>query len=296
MANTLSDVAFLPMVIVSFPFSVIGEFLFSSSNDSQSETAEDDLSEKKGIVVQKEHRNIEQTIETACLPQVIAAAVEAIPGHSEKPVYINLNLNNQQAAASTIAHSNEPEGSEQKKDSLIGRTQSSLMNRSSRIFEWIVHNKRTFLVGCASLTYVGIQLYLWYLARTLSQESWSSWQKHCMLSDFYQRAREELVHHLMKDFETRFHGTSNHANAQNFLQEAKREIQVLRRYNTIVTRICRWPFTKLFFIDTALLESIPDRIQRTTFLHDTVHSWLVKHPEETHTPFFHQQNFNTLTN
>jgi hypothetical protein len=284
-ANTLADLAFLPMVVVSAPISYAGELLFSDTKSKDTETEnqtpkpQERALEQAPVVAHRAAAN-HQAVGAADVPRVVQAAIAGVP-ETDGPVYINLNLNTQQAAATAVAEPGQapsPEHpSESSGDSWLANSKKYLTQSFSRAVSWIMGHKLLFLTGCTGATFVGIQTYLWYLSHSLAKKAWSSWANQCSLSDLYRMDQQELIKSLVKELERVYAHANPVINVQRFLQEISKELSLLHRYKSLVERT-RF-LSKLFFINSSLLQALPDRIQRCTFLHDTLAGWVSKHQE-----------------
>ncbi len=300
LVNTVGSVAITPFILLGLPFSMASELLFPKSKEVTEEkvtvitealppapvTKTQALVPIPPALEQQITTNPQittasnaQVTELVDIPLILETVVAAIPKNSDAPVFINLNLNNQQAAATNTTKVNQPDPlpTVQPKPSWIRSTRGYITSKLFGVTSWIFKNKFRFMGSCGVGLYTGIHLYMWHVSRTLSSDdSWANWKRICSLPELYQTNQEELIKSMMISLKEAYQNNNPLENVQRFLKEASKELKHLRNYQRICATLnfcyMRW----LFFLGSTL-EAIPERIRRLEFLKNTMLGWLNEH-------------------
>ena len=318
LGETVGRVALIPYHILGLPFSMASEIImnkFNSLADPKPKTTPAQIQKAPVKQVPKPKASCTQNIgskpkttgaqtfqttESVDIPKVVKEAVAAIPKNTTHPVYINLNLNNQQAAASahndTSGHDvsgrpSTPKGASQGvppgKISWYTATKEQMSLCLFRVTTWIRAHKIKTSFLCGLGIYSGLHLYVWSLAQKLSDpQCWSYWKRLLSLNDLYQTKQDELITSIMTTLQNTYHDTNQLTNAERFIKDAANELSLLKSYKNTLNSLNMWYLRKLFFVNRSPLGTIPERIARLEFLKNTVTGWL-KEYKSTH-------NYNNL--
>lgn len=229
-----------------------------------------------------------QNIHFGDLPSIIQASVATIKKESDAPVYVNLNLNNQQVSSNAITKKLGEQASlpasrsnfhahslEEKSKPWFSDTKTVLYQQALSLRSWIVNNKlRLFLISSTGF-FASIQGLLWYIGRILiSNDCWSSWHAHCSLSTLYQMNQKDLMSELLKDIQRKTSSTNTSDLVAVFLKEIHREMNLLNRYIVLASIAQRWPLKYLMITNSQLTETISWRKDRLTYLKNLALGWL----------------------
>ena len=285
-ARTLADISLLPVAFGGRPIGPLAQLLHNKlgtelTSPNPTKTTSSDGGQTIGSENSDEKLD-SQTINLGNLPQVIHATVANIKKDSAAPVYLNLNLNNQQVSSNASTKKIGEPATIQSTSRETPQDQSSHTHFKTHFLQsiqsmgsWIKNNKFRSLFISMSGFIGSIQALLWYFGRILTQpDCWSSWQGHSSLPSLYQMNQKELIRELLKHLQQKDLFASQPLLLQRFITESEKELQTLSRFVTLSRIAQKWPFKYLLFRNTELLETIPSRIARLSFLKNIVLGYL----------------------
>ncbi len=309
--ESVARVALIPYHIVGLPFAIAGELLFGRRKHRETPQPKalpapqptpqptpttpmplieepitpPGCSQTIGSHPEVSFADTSQVTEPIDIPAVLKTVMSGLPQKTDHPVYINLNLNNQQAAATarTNKRSTSPSRSPlPPKPSWLSVAKEFITHKTTSVATWIYENKFKCAALCGISIYGGIQLYLWRMAQKLSEpDCWSKWKQICSLNDLYQTKQDELLKSILSELKQAYHDDNHMNNAERFIAEANKELTMLRGYQRALARIDWWRLSWFTFVSRSSLNAIPERIQRLEFMKNTVVGWLEEH-KKTH--------------
>ncbi len=229
------------------------------------------------------HVTTGQITEVIDIPQILQTVVAELPENPQAPMYINLNVSNQQTATSTakkhIPATIEPISSTISNPKPV-RWHQSVKEQIKRTTAWISSHKIRSAIGATLISMTALHGYVWYLNRTLcTQDCWSTWRAHCSLTDLHKMSQKELINNLLKDLAQTYDNDNPVENTKRYIKQTYKELRQLKHYQSISAFSRMWPLKYLFFSSMSLIETIPDRITRLTFLKNTMEGWLKNRQE-----------------
>lgn len=157
---------------------------------------------------------------------------------------------------------------------------SSLSQKAGATFSWLRHNKLACLTILGVGSFVGLQAYLWYLARYLAKpERWVYWKQQCTVEELYQVGHESILKELVQESCRRFHQDNPLVALEQFTQQVQHEHTLLVRYKKLAEATQRRYIKKLFFISQELVDAIDTHIQRILYLNSIASGWLQEQQE-----------------
>lgn len=185
-------------------------------------------------------------------------------------IILTVNNNNQQASAQPVA----PARVTNTEEGLL----SYVSQKTGQSLSWLKHHKIKAMLLTTSSCFLGLQAYLWYLARHLTDElRWSSWKKHCTSEELYAAPTKDLLKDLALDAQKSFSEHNPLKNFERLLKELADECTLLKRYQQLANLMI---LKKFLFVSQELLESIDERINRIMFLKGLVTCWLSEQHEQ----------------
>ncbi len=275
----MGKVSLVPFYIAQLPFAIAAELLFNKKIGESTETIQAAPKEEGSQEIVQSSPKVHTIIQTAepsvSIPQVLGEVMAGLPKENGQPVFINVNVNTQQAAQTSTADSSPQTVTPIPKPSILATSQVS--GFLSNILKWVREHKIKSALSCGAFIYGGLHLYLWYASHALSKATWSQWKSLCSLSDLYQMNQNELLKSLLSSLEETYQNKNPFLNAQRFIKEATFELKLLSSYAGIVNFIDRWYLRRFFFVNRSSLASIPERMQRLEFLKNTTAGWSNEH-------------------
>ena len=181
----------MPFYLAQLPFAIGAELLFDKKIGQPSKelqlAKETPKTEPAPLTVVPEPVKAPtqlHTTQTAApmvnIPQVVESVFAGIPKESTQPVFINVNVNTQQTAATS--HSEATKSSESAKPSVPLCTAAPIEVHGATHYiaqakKWVLEHKSRSAIACGAIIYGGLHLYLWHASYLLSKsEGWSLWK------------------------------------------------------------------------------------------------------------------------
>lgn len=276
----MGKASLVPLYIMQLPFAVAAEVFFNKKIGPPSTQPVPQIKNtQEHLPVSTSVRTTVQTAHpTVSLPHVLGEVMSGLPKDTTQPVFINVNVNTQQAALS--AQSDASPQTPLKTPPTTPLLPATPVRPSAQQ-SWTKRQIATYALYGGCTLYIGLHLYLWSASLKLIKASnWSLWRSLCSLKDLYETNHHELLKSLMHTLEDAYQTNNDLHNAQRFLKDATSELALLGRYKGVIQSIDRWHLRRLFLVNRTVLETIPERIQRLEFLTSTITRWLKDHQQQ----------------
>jgi hypothetical protein len=260
-------------------------------------TIQQDIIEEPVQGAPKVHTIIQSANPTISIPQVIGEVMSGLPKELNQPLFINVNVHSQQTAVNAQADATQPSHKSFPHSPLYINPLYTLGKKLLNVGTWVRTHKYKSSFFCCLFGYGAVHYYLLRASFTLAQKSnWSFWRSLCSFEDLCQTNQIELTKNLLSSFEDIFKDTNHVANAHRFIKEANDELTLLKRFQWIMNIIDRCFLGRFFFVQRALLATIPDRLQRLEYLKNTIIGWLKEHQKTySYSALFQNKHSTTLT-
>jgi hypothetical protein len=163
-----------------------------------------------------------------------------------------------------------------------GEQKIVLLSLVSHATSYVSSHKFESALTTLLLAYSGIQARLIYLNRALSHpHNWSLWRAETPLEEFFSLSQQQLCSEILAEVQRRY-ATPNTVHdvvhsITRFIADTEREIELLREYQQYAQWLSTIKIRAVSLINSTLLESCADRIQRISYLKGTFLGWITEY-------------------
>lgn len=164
----------------------------------------------------------------------------------------------------------------------VGEQKITILATASHAAAYVGSHKLESVLTTVFLSYSAIQARIIYLNRQLTNpQNWSLWHAEKTLEEFFSVSQQQLCSELLAEIQRRYAKPNTihdvvHSLTQ-FIADTERETELLKEYQQIALWLTTFKVGQLSFINTSLLDSCADRIQRIAYLKGTFLGWITEY-------------------